>query len=372
MTLALKSPEDAPKPVVSVLMIDDDESEFELVKPALTQSRLFDYRLSWAPGYKDGYRMLAGQNFDVCLLDYNLGMETGLDLMRQVRRSGITVPIILLTGTSDDNIDYLVMKEGAEDYLRKDQVNAQSLERSIRYAVLRQKMQTELLATREEKSQFISFIAHELRAPLHNMLATAEEAREVHEYEYHLADMAEMAQYLLSQVNDLLDFNELDKTMARRLHETIFEVPQAVDKAVFFIKNFAKKQKVMVSSKLEDKLPELKADLRLVRQMLINLLYNALKHGRDITHIYVKAYLDDPHIVIEVADDGKGMTKEAWKNIDALQSASGLGLPIVKHFISLHGGQLEIKPGKEKGTVATLTFPSERVIRNKNSILDVK
>ena len=89
--------------------------------------------------YDDALERIRQQEHHVYLLDYRLGERTGLDLLREVVEMGCKAPMILLTGQGDREVDLEAMKAGAHDYLNKNSMNAISLERSIRYAVERQK-----------------------------------------------------------------------------------------------------------------------------------------------------------------------------------------------------------------------------------------
>lgn len=364
-----------PKPPIKILFIDDDRSEYELIMPMLSDSKIFHYDVEYVGSYQEGHSKLLRNEHSVCLLDYNLGMETGLELMRSARRDGSRVPIILLTGAVDENIDYKVMQEGAEDYIRKGEATPETLERALRYTVLRHKIQDELIAAHDEKNEFISFITHDLRAPLNHISSVVANAQQDGEYEGHMSDIAHVSDYLLEQINDLLDLNRLDDLVHRKIHETVFEIPHVIDKAVFFIKSYAERQKVKIKSSIEGQLPDLKADVRMVRQILINLIYNALKHGGDVSLVTIRAYLDGMHVVLEVRDDGVGMPEVEIQHLFNADHAErqvaqgeGLGLPLSKRYIELHGGSLEIRSKPDEYTEIRVIFPSDRVLRDKNSI----
>ena len=85
----------------------------------------------------DALEMMAGQEYDVYLLDYRLGSGTGVELLRAARQRGSQAPIIMLTGQGDREVDLEAMRGGADDYLTKGQINADLLERSLRYALER-------------------------------------------------------------------------------------------------------------------------------------------------------------------------------------------------------------------------------------------
>lgn len=119
----------------NVLLIDDDEDDYYILKDILSEITHSTYNLTWIPSFRDGIEALSTGRFDVCLLDYRLGELTGIDFLREVRLLKLPYPIIFLTGFGDFDLDIQVMQIGAADYLIKDQLSAPLLERSIRYTI---------------------------------------------------------------------------------------------------------------------------------------------------------------------------------------------------------------------------------------------
>ena len=129
---------------VRVLLVDDDEDDYVLTRDWLTevQATLFD--LEWVASYDAAITAIASQQHDIYLFDYHLGAHNGLELLRHAIACGCSAPIILLTGQGDQAIDIEAMKSGAADYLEKSQLSAPLLERSIRYALERQRSQQKI------------------------------------------------------------------------------------------------------------------------------------------------------------------------------------------------------------------------------------
>jgi diguanylate cyclase (GGDEF)-like protein len=133
------------KKVLRVLLIDDDEDDYILTKDLLSEVEGTKYELEWVETYSAGLKALRRNNYDVCLLDYLLGEHTGLELLREAIDAGCKIPIILLTGKGAHDVDIKAMKAGAADYLDKREINAQLLERSIRYAIERKRAEERIL-----------------------------------------------------------------------------------------------------------------------------------------------------------------------------------------------------------------------------------
>ena len=118
-----------------VLLIEDDEDDVLITRDLLHEGSAMPFDLAWIDNADDGLLALRDNQHDVALVDYRLGPESGIDLIRQARQEGISTPLILLTGQGDHNLDLKAVEIGAADYLVKGLVDAQSLIRSIRYAI---------------------------------------------------------------------------------------------------------------------------------------------------------------------------------------------------------------------------------------------
>ncbi len=138
---------------IRVLLIDDDEDSYVLTLDLLEEATAARFDLEWIDTYEVGLEVVAQNGHDVCLLDYNLGERNGLELLHDAVDAGCSTPIIMLTGQGDHEIDLLAMKAGAADYLPKDHLRSELLERSIRYALERHQaneMRDELIARLEK------------------------------------------------------------------------------------------------------------------------------------------------------------------------------------------------------------------------------
>lgn len=120
---------------VAVLLVDDDEDSYVLARAALSGHPWTDYRLEWVTSPKEAIETLVLNRHDVCLLDYQLGARTGLEVLREARARKSRVPTILLTSHESTELDQRAMEAGAVDFLGKDSFSTTELERSIRYAL---------------------------------------------------------------------------------------------------------------------------------------------------------------------------------------------------------------------------------------------
>ena len=120
---------------IKVVIVDDDYEDFLLTKELLSGVHPAQYETLWMSDFSGAMAEIKKQEADVYLIDYNLGVKTGLDILRDLKSFQFCRPMILLTGMSDREIDLAAMDEGASDFLRKNQLSAEILERSIRYSI---------------------------------------------------------------------------------------------------------------------------------------------------------------------------------------------------------------------------------------------
>lgn len=121
--------------VIRVLLIDDDEDEFTLLKATMSEIAGTTFELDWSGSYADGLHRIRQGGHHVYLVDYRLGGMNGVDLIKEARAAGCEHPLIMLTGESSRTVDMEAMEAGATDFLQKGKAPPHLLERTIRYAI---------------------------------------------------------------------------------------------------------------------------------------------------------------------------------------------------------------------------------------------
>ncbi|MBX3011446.1 MAG: response regulator [Caldilineaceae bacterium] len=139
--------------LLRILLVEDDEDDYILTKELLTEWRVsvldLHVDLQWVTSFETALTEMKRNRHDIYLLDYQLGAQNGLDLLRTGLAQGCQGPIIFLTGQANRAIDVEAMQAGAVDYLVKSEITAQLLERSIRYALQQKQIRAESVETRQ-------------------------------------------------------------------------------------------------------------------------------------------------------------------------------------------------------------------------------
>ncbi len=140
--------------VIRVLLVEDDEDDYLITRDLLREIAGQKFLLDWVKTFDKGLAALTANQHEVALVDYRLGAQNGVQLLRAALDGGCQSPIILLTGLIEHATDLEAMQAGADDYLVKDRLEAHALERSIRYALQRRRAAAEAAADQARLAAF--------------------------------------------------------------------------------------------------------------------------------------------------------------------------------------------------------------------------
>jgi signal transduction histidine kinase len=272
---------------------------------------------------------------------------------------------------------------------RADEIGqlARALEIFRTNAIEKRRMEAALIASKEEaetssraKSNFLANMSHELRTPLNAIIGFAElmEGETFGpigspRYKEYASTIRGSGTHLLGLINDVLDLSRVDAGRADLNEEVIF-VEHLVETVLTMIEQQAQKNGIKLVKDIARDLPRLNADARRVRQVLINLLSNAIKFtpsGGTVSLRVARNILGE--LSFEIADTGVGIAQQdipkaltRFGQVDSRLArkfeGAGLGLPLAKQLMELHGGTLSLTSKVDVGTVVTVTFPLERLI----------
>ena len=246
----------------------------------------------------------------------------------------------------------------------------------------RKEAEMKALTASRTKSDLMANMSHELRTPLNAIIGFSGFMREEmfgpvgsdKNCEY-INDIHDSGQHLLGLINDILDVSAIGAD-ALELREENVSLPDVIDAAVRLIMLRAKGGQITVTSSIDANIPQIYADERRVKQIMLNLLSNAVKFTPPGGEVSINSQLNaDGSLSFIISDTGIGMNKEEAEialssfgqvdsGLDRKHEGTGLGLPLTKGLMELHGGTLEIKSEKGSGTQISVTFPKERVIKD--------
>jgi signal transduction histidine kinase len=226
---------------------------------------------------------------------------------------------------------------------------------------------------------FLAKVSHEVRTPLNSIIGFAELMLQERfgpigntRYKGYAEDIHQSGLYALSLLNDLLDISKIEAGKFE-LDFTAVDVAEVVEACVASLQPLAKRARIVLRTSLADDLPVVVADPRRLRQVLLNLLTNAIKFTKEGGQVIVSGTMVDGELRLRVRDSGVGMSKndiayamQPFHQLDTAprrQSGTGLGLPLTKALTDAIRARLELSSEPGVGTSADVIFPAERLFR---------
>ena len=477
--------------VWSILLVEDDEDDYMITREFLEEIPGRRVDLTWVDCYDKGMNLVRAGGVDICLVDYRIGGHTGLEFLESAKSNGLEVPMVLLTGVGQRDVDVAATAAGAADFLDKSELSATILDRTIRYAIansasrqalaektgflettlentgagiaafdasgmltmsnnlfevfcddldvgilhgskvitlerfmalldvdfqgptsvvspdgnvfevrlnavpsggvvvfildvtqqkaLEQTMvraRNDAQAASRAKSAFLSNISHELRTPLHSIIGYSDLilsetcaldpkdcAGQIHESGTHL----------LALIESVLAFSKLESGEYAFTVERIFEIDGLIKASIAQVHDLAATRSVAIDLSVDPAINSIVGDQRALRQILVNLLKNAIEFSHESGRIVVSlTLLRDGSAALSVQDFGIGMDPneidrafipfvQLDDSLDRSHEGTGLGLPIVKALAEHHRANLSIKTALNEGTTVIITLPAANV-----------
>lgn len=285
--------------------------------------------------------------------------------------------VVVARKLQDTARDMLIFKAQKEELVTRLIVERDKSD-IARAEALREKLRAEEAS--KAKSQFLATMSHELRTPLNAILGFSEiigremfGRHEVAAYKTYANDIHDSGSYLLSLVNDILDLTRIEAGR-RDMHAEPLLISETLEDVRNFVSFKLSERSQTLDFDMPANLPKIMADRRAVRQIWINLVSNAAKFSPDGGRITVRArHREDGEIAVSIIDNGPGMPEEEIATameafsrgalaVKKAVDGAGLGLPIVKGLMTMHGGSLALRSKPGLGTEATVVFPAARVL----------
>ncbi len=302
------------------------------------------------------------EDFDVVVADLGLPDASGFEVVEALVEVLPDTPVLVLTGRNDDGSPAL--DAGAQDYLVKQHLRGEQLERAVRYAISRQATISALRATTRDVEHLVYSVTHDLKGPLTVATGFLEMLREsltdLDEGDLEMVDAIERSHKRMAAiVADLLEY-------ARAVHGALSLAPTDLGELVGTVAN------TLAPGQIDDievgELPTIHADRRLLRHVFENLVGNAFKYASPDRPVKVTVTAV-PHALgwrIDVDDNGRGIPERSRDRVFDIfvrgtevedVAGTGIGLAICRRAVERHGGRVFVSPREGPGTRMSVILP---------------
>jgi signal transduction histidine kinase len=363
---------------LELLLVENDLGDAQLLKVFLADSSL-RFEIAHTMRLSDALQHIAHGIPDIVLMDLELPDSSSLSSLRAIRRAAPDIPVVVVTGSNDEDLAIDAVKRGAQDCLVKGTISSKSLVRALRYALERQEAQVDAERARFQqialKDEFLSHVSHELRSPLNA----------IYQFVYILDDglagecNAQQREYLQiisrnvselqSMIGELLD---VTRAGAGKLNVDLqlASASKVLGEAMDKMRASAAAKHISLSEDVPSNLPPAYADPARLLQVLVNLLENAIKFTRSNGKVEVKVSVlpGEPEMLqFSVSDTGCGINPELYDRIferlyqvsaaDQGRQGLGLGLYICRELITRQRGRIWVESSSDAGSTFCFTLP---------------
>lgn len=357
---------DSPK----VLVIDDEEIARISCQRVLRREGI---QVTLSASGREGLEILMREPHDLVLVDLKMPEMDGVEVARRIQHYDENIVVIIITGYATIESAVAVMKEGAYDYLPKP-FTPDELLIVVRRGLEKRRLDRESRALREEKEamerNFITMVTHQLRSPLAAIFQYIEVllsdiGGELSEIQREMLERArERLDGLLQLINDWLDMSRIQTgEILHRLQPV--KLSECVDAALAGVELAAKEKNVQIITNIPADLPDVRADTDTFREVLSNIICNAIKYNRVDGSVNISARQQPEWVVLEVKDSGLGIDEKEIpfifdqfyrskaKEVRKMEG-TGLGLAIAHKIVRAHGGKIEVSSRLGEGTTFSI------------------
>jgi two-component system, sensor histidine kinase and response regulator len=362
-----------------ILLIDDDEDDFVVLKDLFGDIRGAKYKIDWKGNFDDGLDSLLSGQYDACLLDYRLGEQTGLDLLVAAQKNNVKVPIVFLTGHGDFDLDLRAMQSGAADYLVKGQITAQVLERSVRYAM---KHAFDLEELRKSQEQVLrqdrlaslgllaSSLAHEIGTPLGVIRGRAQLAssgrgggEKLKENMDLIISQIDRISVLVKSLLNLARGGEADNVTSVSLGDVTADIKNLMSHEL-------ERKNIQFHIKVDPNFT-VRAESGPLSQVFLNLILNSIyaieekqkNNSSTQNEVSIVARKSGDQVEIRIQDTGCGISKanlsklfQPFFTTKDIGVGTGLGLATSYKIVRSWGGKMEVQSQVNEGTTFVISL----------------
>jgi signal transduction histidine kinase len=346
---------------VKVLLVEDDEDDYILVKNLLEEVKSPRFELKWLASDEGALQDMCNGQYDICLVDYRLGSRSGLDLMANAKAKGMRCPAVLLTGYGDHDVDLQAMKAGAADYLEKSLLTPALLEKSIRYAIgnarttiALQNLSRSILSAQEDERKHIARELHDsigssltaIKIGLESKLEAMRKGKDAAEG-IRLEDVIRLVQDTIKET----------KRMQQALRPPIIDDLGIVVALRSLCRDFAKFcPNIEIQHSFDIQEEEIPEPLKIVMYRVCQEAFNNIVKHSSATSACMILRKSEGRIELSIEDNGQGF--DPHKVLESHDIRGEMGLASMKERSEVSGGFFSLRSSKSEGTVILVSWPA--------------
>ncbi len=345
-----------------ILLIEDNPGDARLIREMLVEAKYGGFEMEQSPRLSSGLALLSRAPFDVVLLDLGLPDSQGIETLVKTKNQAPHIPIVIMTGLTDESLGISAVREGAQDYLVKGQVDSNLLARTLRYAIERKRAELAL----EEYQERLRSLASQV-----SLAEESERRRIATDVHDRMSQTLALCTMRLSALLKSTSSPEPDGTL-KEIYDALQELAAETRSLTYELsppvlydfgletavkglcKRTAEKHNLTVLYEDNEQTKPLEKDIRVeLYRMTRELLVNAVKHAR-AKCIKVGIPRSDTAVKITVQDNGVGFDT---KILAPAHGGSGFGLFSIRERLDYMGGHIEAESKKGQGSRITLVTP---------------
>ena len=353
--------------VPTILLVDDDEIDRKAIRRAIKKANIH-HNIVETSNVDEAIDICRSQEIHFILFDYKMPKQDGLDGVAKLRKIYPYKPIIMITGQGDEFIAVKALELGAQEYIPKDHINEDSIQRLLKNAAEKIELKRKIDEQHRNLENFSRILAHDLKMPTHiicsflKLILKAIKDKKYEDIPEYYDHIQRSANYMNDLIDTLREYTKLDG----KVEFEIVPIKTIIHEALHNLSSIVKERRVQII--YDDKiLPRVYGNKTLLTQLFQNLLSNAIKYCKeDVPMVHVDVKKEDNHWLFFVKDNGIGISKIYLKSIfdpfKRLHSrddypGTGLGLATCKKILERHKGKIWCQSKEGQSTTFFFTIP---------------
>lgn len=371
---------------IKLLLVEDSLADADLLRSQVSTLPKSIYEIIHATTCAEASKILEKQKFDCIVLDIGLPDMNGLEFLALLGEKNLMMPVVMLTGDLTENIDQKAIQLGATDFINKNELNAEIFDHTIKYAIERNIEIVRLKDLVKIKEEFLSNVFNELKKPLNTLVSIIESS--FHDEnglsQAHLHDLIVYVEKSAKEhcenidrlfVSSIIGYEQLKLTLSK------FDLIETTQSSIDKYKQLAQSKNISIEFDHHEEFLEVFLDKKKVEEVFNELIVNAIKF-MEKGKILIELRAGEHHVRISFQDSGIGMTEtqlskifipftQGDSTIRRRYGGVGAGLTIVKKYIEILNGSIEVESTLMKGSKFTLFLPIQFTKKHNNEQLEL-